>query len=96
MATHDKQGRAYAKLSELKAGDEIELDDGFTCASAGKKIVKETPYGLAFDCSEGDGSHTISGQADDGEHCIGIYKIRASKPTESIYRCRAVFHAVGM
>ena len=74
MNTHDAQGRPYAKISELKAGDIIELDDGFTCAVAGQRVLKTTSRGLAFDCDEGEAAHAIDGQADDGEHCIGIYK----------------------
>ena len=73
MSTHDKQGRPWAKLLELKPGDEIDLDSGFTCAS-GRKTVKATQYGLAFDCAEGESAHVISGHADDGEHCVGVYR----------------------
>lgn len=74
MNIYDKQGRQWARLSELKEGDKIELDSGFTCAS-GRKILKVTPDGLAFDCAEGIAAHVISGQADDGEHCVGVYHL---------------------
>ncbi len=68
--THDKAGRAYAKLSELKPGDKVELDDGFTCHPAGVVILYQR-NGLYFDCHEG--GHNLLGQADDGEHCVGVY-----------------------
>ena len=29
MSTHDINGRPWAKLSELKAGDKVETDKGF-------------------------------------------------------------------
>lgn len=72
IMTTDKSGRTYAKLSELKAGDSIELDGGFTCATAGRTKVQEDDGGLYFAC--GDGHHYLSGQADDGVHCVGVYK----------------------
>lgn len=34
MTTKDKNGREYAKLSELKVGDKLEIDGGFTCMGA--------------------------------------------------------------
>lgn len=68
---HDKHGRPWAKLSELKASDKVELDGGFTCTPAGTALVQGDQVGLFFSCQEGN--HYISGQADDGEHCIGIY-----------------------
>ena len=71
--THDTSGRPYAKLSELRTGDCIELDESFDCHSPGIAIVFETKPGirLYFVCKYG--FHFIDGQADDGEHCIGIY-----------------------
>jgi hypothetical protein len=76
MTTHDKAGRPYAKLSELKAGDVVELDGDFTCRAAGKARLFERDGNLYFDCSEG--GHNIRGQADDGEHCMGIYLAKVS------------------
>lgn len=72
MNTHDTTGRPWAKLSELKAGDWIELDSGFTCHGPGKvQLWLDKDGDLAFSCSQV--THAIFGQADDGEHCIGIY-----------------------
>lgn len=80
--THDINGRAYAKLSDLKAKVQqpfvpfvVELDAGFTCHKAGKVNINwDTASGeLYFECDEG--RHYIDGQADDGEHLVGIYSI---------------------
>ncbi len=60
----------WAKLSELKAGDKVILDNGFDCHEAAIVEVKAHDDGLYFDCKEG--RHYLAGQADDGEHCVGI------------------------
>ena len=84
----DFDGREYAKLSELKNGDLVEVDSGFTCLCAGeRRYVKLDPMGLLH-LSEGDfhkfyyyiecgaGHHGLDAQLmDDGDHLIGIYKI---------------------
>ena len=69
--THDKQGRPWAKLSELKPGDTIELDAGFSCAHLGPREIVKDARGFYFICAQG--SHYLDGQADDGEHCVGVY-----------------------
>lgn len=69
----DKQGREYAKLNDLKAGDKIELDSGFTCHAAGEAVVIERMDEIGFACNEG--FHCLEDQADDGIHCIGVYKL---------------------
>lgn len=73
--THDNAGRPYAKLSELRPGDVLETDCDFTCIRKGARLtVWQTPQGrLAVLCrSHG---HYLDGQADDGEHVVGFYKI---------------------
>lgn len=70
--THDVHGNAYAKLSELKEGDFVLIDGGFSCLSQGKAQVRADDSGRLFiPCSSGN--HYLDGQADDGEHCVGIY-----------------------
>jgi hypothetical protein len=68
----DTSGRPYAELSKLRAGDLVELDDGFDCAPPGKVMLH---FGkgrrLYFICSHGQ--HFVDGQADDGVHCVGMY-----------------------
>jgi hypothetical protein len=74
MRTHDKHNRPWAKLSELKDGTEIELDGGFTCRKEGFAKVRADEKGeLYFTCREE--RHYLSGQADDGEHCVGVYRL---------------------
>lgn len=74
--THDKNGRPWAKLSDLKVGDKIEVDNDFTCMT-GQQFVRSDGQDLFVVCNEG--RHRLCEQADDGEHCVGIYKVELSK-----------------
>lgn len=68
----DKQNRPYAKLSELKAGDHVELDNGFDCHVMGVATIHADDRGdLYFACHYG--KHYIADQADGGGTLIGIY-----------------------
>jgi len=69
--TTDRSGRPWAKLSQLRAGEQVLLDKGFTCNCGGLTTIYEDTKGLYFNCD--DGHHYLSGQADDGEHCVGVY-----------------------
>lgn len=74
MPTHDKQGRPYLKISEAKPGQKIICDGGFTCMDPFEttRLARDlTTGGLYFICA--DGYHYLSGQADDDEHCVGLY-----------------------
>jgi hypothetical protein len=73
VKTHDSHGTEWAKLSELKPYEMVRLDGGFTCSPAGKARLSQDESGLFFQCR--DGKHYIAGQADDGEHCVGIYRL---------------------
>lgn len=66
---NDKQGRPYAKLSELRAGDVLELDEGFTCMRSRTVTVQGDELGLYFNCN--DGRHSLS-QATD--FLVGMYR----------------------
>lgn len=68
--SHDKFGIEYLKLSNAKQGF-VHLDCGFTCHSKGKTMLFARNGEFYFMCD--DGEHFISGQADDGIHCVGIY-----------------------
>lgn len=74
MTSHDKNGRPYAKLEELKEGDIVALDDDFTCVDGCDSVeVHMTPEGNPyFKCRMGN--HSFAGQADDGVHCVGVYR----------------------
>jgi hypothetical protein len=70
----DTKGRTWAKLSLLKAGDVVELDSGFKCRAAGRADVhNDGQGGLYFRCAHGH--HYLRGQADDGEHLVGVYAV---------------------
>ncbi len=59
MGTQQKAVR----LSDLKPGDRIEIDDGFTCADAGTvDVCADTNGELYFACE--DGRHYLEGQLD--------------------------------
>lgn len=71
--THDTNGREYARLSNLKAGDVVDLDGGFTCGISSRRLpVEADSSGLYVPC--GEGKHYLDGQIDDaGDHLIGVY-----------------------
>lgn len=70
----DKQGRQYAKLSDLKVGDTVTVDGDFTCLNPwSQHEVKSDAVGLYLTCKEGE--HHLAGQQDDpGDDLTGIYK----------------------
>lgn len=71
--THDKQGRAYAKLSKLKAGDSVIVDSDFDCMDSwSQRIVYSNGKDLFLNCASG--MHNLEGQLqDDNDTLIGIY-----------------------
>ena len=73
--THDKQGREWAKMSQLKAGDEVECDSGFTCGiNKATATVKDDGHGLYISCDQG--KHYLVGQLEsDGDSLIGLYPV---------------------
>lgn len=78
MPTHDKFGRAYAKLSQLKVGDTIEADGDFDCI-LDKQIclVDKSSDGFFVYC--GQGKHFLDGQLDkDRDTLIGFYPVEKS------------------
>ncbi|MGF6434306.1 hypothetical protein [Bradyrhizobium elkanii] len=59
------------KLSDIKAGDTIYTDAGFTCTPAGKHVVKSDNGDLYIECDHG--KHFLSGQEDEqGSDLVGI------------------------
>lgn len=79
--TADIAGRKWALLSQMKEGATIYLDTGFTCAGSGPRKVKSDGGRLYFDCV--DGKHWLEGQADDGEHLIGVYPLAGERSTSA-------------
>jgi hypothetical protein len=74
---NDKQGREYARYSQLKRGDAVQIDAGFDCMPANSVLTVEAwPDGTLFiECDHG--SHDLEGQLDidDGDSLIGIYRV---------------------
>lgn len=68
--THDSLGNEYAKFAELKPGQTIWLDKGFTCRKPGPTKLQADNGELYFQCAAGQ--HFLEGQLDGG-HLIGIY-----------------------
>lgn len=59
------------KLTDLKPGDTIRLDGGFTCHAGGEAVVKSDDTGnLYFDCD--DGQHLLDGQIGPDGELIGV------------------------
>lgn len=58
------------KLSELKAGDTVFVDNGFTCMDAGKKTVKSDRGHLYVKCDAGN--HDLAGQLHDNGTLSGV------------------------
>lgn len=68
----------WIKMSHVKAGDQVELDGGFTCHAPGVVTIKEDEYGKYFECSHGN--HYLTGQLGvDNDTCIGMYEVRTKK-----------------
>lgn len=83
--TRDSQGRPYACLSSCVVGMELVPDGGFDCMDEGQPlVVQKDEHGLYIECTGEDiectynhgidTHHYLSGQADDGEHLIGLYR----------------------
>lgn len=59
------------KLADIKIGDRVKTDGGFTCMAAGTKIVEGDDDGLFIPCN--DGKHYLDGQEDEeGADLVGI------------------------
>jgi hypothetical protein len=59
------------KISDIKVGDILIADDGFTCMKAGEHEVKASEAGALFiDCTEG--RHFLAGQERADGTLIGL------------------------
>lgn len=58
------------KLSDVKAGDEIFADAGFTCMKPGFHLVQCDDGGLYIECQ--GGHHYLVGQEDEHGELIGL------------------------
>ncbi len=66
--------RPFAKISDVKAGDKLKTDGGFTCMAEGevKTIIADEAGRLFIECC--DGRHALDGQ-EEGEIYVGLYKV---------------------
>lgn len=59
------------KLSDLKPGDTVQVDDGFTCMIASLRVVQDDKHGgLYVPCN--DGNHLLDGQRREDGELVGI------------------------
>ena len=66
----DNQGRLYAKATDVKVGDKLVSDDGFTCMDDGSAHEDRYSDGLYVSCE--DGEHYLCGQIERGYY-VGLY-----------------------
>lgn len=59
------------KLSDIKPGDTVKLDGGFTCHDGGLALVHEDSRGLFVFCR--DGRHYLDGQEDACGNLVGVF-----------------------
>ena len=75
MSTHSLDGREWARLSQLKPGDTVIADGGFTCIPDGARlqVCEHAEGGLCVPCAEG--GHHLDGQlfAKDNDHLVGLW-----------------------
>lgn len=86
MATHDINGREYAKVTEVTVGTKLEADEGFTCIPWKTiSIVASVWNELYIPCNGPDDEdqgtnlshkHFLDGQMnDEGTHYTGLYVV---------------------
>lgn len=76
MSTHSIDGREWAKLSEIKEGDKLQVDADFTCMEDGDvKLVKKRKDGFYVECNEK--IHLLDSQLshEDHDHLVGMWKV---------------------
>jgi hypothetical protein len=63
------------KLIDLKEGDKLVADGGFTCLNEGQivEVKKDAAGELYVPCRSG--RHALDGQTDDGETLVGLEKV---------------------
>ncbi len=70
---NDKQGREYARLSELKVGETIEVDKTFAGVEKYRTILEDGGR-LWVLCNEGQ--HFLDDEVmSDGDSLVGVYKL---------------------
>ena len=68
-----KAGPRWANLKNVKPGDRLFTDGGFTCMEAGElKVVRRDEGGQLYVACR-DGKHLLDGQNDGDGKLIGVY-----------------------
>ena len=77
--THSTDGREWAKLSDLKAGDLLEFDTTFTCGIGGKTLLALQDHRGEWYVRCRHGTHFLEAQTEDGDgdHMIGVWPAAA-------------------
>lgn len=61
------------KLSEIRVGDLLKVDDGFSCVPPNSLVtVYRCKRGLYFECTEG--RHYLDGQTNENGNLVGLEK----------------------
>jgi hypothetical protein len=64
----------FARIGDVRQGDVLMPDNGFTCMRAGEKLtVNKDNHGLFVACDEG--KHYLSGQ-EEGHYYVGLFKVK--------------------
>jgi hypothetical protein len=61
----------WISFEQVKEGQTIVADGGFTCMEAGPKLVEAGDHGLFVRCQ--CGQHYLDGQIDDGDEVVGFH-----------------------
>lgn len=72
--THDLSGNRYINLDEFKRldeGDQVKLDNGFTCLNEGFHTLHKNGKCLMIYCDEGE--HDLTSQCQGNGFLVGVY-----------------------
>jgi len=81
MSSHSTDGREWARLSKVKEGDLLEMDNDFTCGIANETLaarLKGGDGGLYVYCNHGQ-HYLEPNLSEDGDHIIGVWAAQQKK-----------------
>jgi hypothetical protein len=89
MPLTDINGRPYARVQTVKAGDLVETDGDFTCMDEGKRqtvLADKNRHGfkrLYVECRCPGGRHYLCQQLGDDGELVGLYRCGPEGPTKT-------------